>query len=191
MAIITTSCTVQDAGIDIETSIEVNECEESGSTNCVADVTVSQLAMTITSANPIRPFSAQGDCISNVTNPSPDPFFEQVVTPNRLYCFDISGYCNEGTNASASVVIVNPPSFIRTPLQNDLVSNVIAECNRGRFRARIAADFESLPLTTLCQRQTIELELIGKTINDEEERNPSQARKFVDILASAHYDCSN
>jgi hypothetical protein len=185
------SCTVDESGLDIESSIDVNECEASGSSNCVTLPGSNGLELNILSANPQRPFSPQGDCVANEGNPAPDPFDNPTVTPNRSYCFDISGTCNEGSNASASVIIVNPPAFIRTPLTGSLISPVIADCVRGRFRAQIEADFTTEPDTVLCQRHTIELELVGKTINDEEERNPAQARKFMDISAQNHYDCNN
>lgn len=186
------SCTLQEEGTDIETSVNIDECEASGSTNCVIDTSTSELSMNITSSNPLRAFSGQGDCVSNESNPDPDPFNNPGATPNRLYCFDISGTCNEGQNASASVVIVNPPPFIENPLQGALVSNVIADCVRGRFQGQIAANFTGLDASQfLCQRHTQEFELIGKTINDEEERNPAQARRFLDIQANEHFDCSN
>ena len=184
------ACGAQEKGVNFEPS-NVNECENSGSSNCVNDTASSFLSMAITSANPQIPFSAQGDCLSNETLPDPDPFNKPAVNLNRLYCYDISGTCNEGKNASASVIIVNPPKFIKTPLHQSLVSNVIAECIRGRFRAQIAADFGPEPDNVLCQTHTLEFELIGKSINDEEEKNPSQARKFMDIRANAHYNCNN
>lgn len=186
-----TSCTVQEDGVNIESSVDVDECEASGSTNCVSDPGSNGLELNILTSNPQRPLSPQGDCIANEGNPSPDPFDSPTVTPNRSYCFDISGTCNEGTNASASIIIVNPPSFIRTPLEGSLISPVIADCIQGRFRAQIEADFTGEPDSVLCQGHTIELELVGKTINDEEQRNPAQARKFMDISAQNHYDCNN
>lgn len=205
------SCTVIEDGIDIESSVDVDACKESGSTNCVVDGQQSRLSMTIRSQNPIRPFSLEGDCFGaeapkgldprpyDPTNPSPSAnlypvpaYANELLTtkPDPLYCFDVSGDCNEGSNATASVVLRSAPSFF-----DNINPEVIAECKRGRFKGQLAARFPIDGLgpgeqSSVCKRYTIELELVGKSINDEEERNPSQARSFVDILATSHSLCS-
>jgi len=189
----TSACTVSESGVDLSSTQteDVSECEQSGSTNCVEeDLTgFSTLSMSILSPNPLRSTAATANCsesgLIRGINPVPGSRLR-----NQTYCFDISGVCNEGKNASASVIIVNPPNFIQTPGETSLISNVVGECNRGRFQVRIAANFFSLDRSILCQSHTIELELIGKSINDEEERNPAQARKFLDISAASDYACS-
>lgn len=188
------SCTVSESGVDLSSTQteDISECEQSGSTNCVPeDLTgFSTLSMSILSPNPLRSLAATANCAESglIRGINPIPGF---ALRSMSYCFDISGVCNEGKNVSASIIIVNPPSFIQTPGENSLISNVIGECERGRFQARIAANFFSFDRSILCQSHTIELELIGKSINDEEERNPAQARKFLDISAASDYSCSN
>lgn len=195
------SCTLSEDGLDLESTLDVDACKKSGSTNCIVEEGKSQLSMTIRSDNPIRPFSIEGDCFGaeapngldpipynpTAPNPSaniyPQPANNTVIEP--LYCFDISGDCNEGNNETASVILKSAPSYF-----NGINPNVIAECKRGRFKAQLAARFP-IDRSQICKRYTLELELVGKSINDEEERNPSQARSFVDVLVTSHSLCTD
>jgi hypothetical protein len=176
LLLVLSSCTVQESGVDLSSTQteDISECEQSGSTNCTAeDLTgFSTLSMSILSPNPLRSTAATADCNQNGLIKGINPIPGSVIR-SMSYCFDISGVSNEGKNISASIIIVNPPNFIRTPGENSLISNVVGECERGRFQARIATNFFSLDRSILCQSHTIELELVGKSINDEEERNPA------------------
>ena len=71
LGLVLLSCTVQNRGVNIETSVDASECEQSGSENCVVDLGTSGLELSILSDNPHRPFSPQGDCIANENNPDP------------------------------------------------------------------------------------------------------------------------
>lgn len=171
LLVVMSSCSLQEEGVNLESEVKVDECKKSGSTNCVTDSKAAQLELNIRTRT-IQSKSTKGDCAAS------NGGLQNDLANAQLYCFDIAADCSEGTNETAYLVVTN---HNLPPTQN--FPAILGRCVRGRVNAQITVDFSGVNETSTKQVYRLELELIGKTITNEEVTNPAFARKFVDIQA--------
>lgn len=162
-------CSIDETGTALSDLDSPSECEQSGGKFCDIDANQVELELIITNTgNPVRSEATTGSC-GGVSPSGPN---------SGIYCFDIAGTCNEAGLASAVIV---GRAFGG--------SEVLGTCTRGRFRVQYQHTFTA---SEFCLEHNLELELIGKRIDNTEVRNPSRARKSIFIAAATenHPDCA-
>ncbi|MGH1468526.1 MAG: hypothetical protein ACRBBP_06565 [Bdellovibrionales bacterium] len=168
-------CTVDEQGVDIA-SVDADECEESGGLHCSADGSTVDLELNIKTGNPIDTRSANGDCDGDNNR----DFAGDLLTGTDIYCFDVSGTCNEAGLDLASVIA-------KTSLDDFNASFNLGSCKRGKFHVQLRVQL--LP-GDLCRLHTLKLELIGKKADGTEVIQPAKARDEVGFKVSNHENCT-
>lgn len=170
-----TSCTVSEEGIQTS-QINADECEKSGGEFCSVEGTAVDLELIIKTVPPIRSASASGDCNGNANRTTNG---DKPTVDNNIYCFDVSGDCNEGGLDTAAVVA-------KTSLDGLVSSNNLGSCKRGRFHVQLRVQ---LSPTNICRQHTLELELVGKKLDGTEVRQPAKAKKRIIFQADNNENC--
>lgn len=172
--ILFSGCTIDEQGVD-PASVDASECEKSGGQNCSVDGSEVDLELNIETSSPMDARSAAGDCNGEDNR----DFDGSLITDNDMYCFDVSGTCNEAGLDLASVVA-------KTSLDDFATSFNLGSCKRGKFHVQLRVQ---LLTPALCKLHTLKLELIGKKADGTEVVQPAKARDEVGFKVSNHEEC--
>ncbi len=153
-------CTIDQAGTVDPSSVNADECAESGGEFCSIDGSSVALELIIKTTSPVTPKSIEGDCNGD------------ALSPLNEFCFDVSGDCNEaGLDLAAIVATADISGAVETVN--------LGSCKRGRFHVQLRLILNPVDRGIL---HKVDLELVGKKADGTEVRQPAKAKKTIHIL---------
>lgn len=179
------SCTIDEAGIETST-IDADECEASGGEFCSIDGSSISLELIINTTKDMTSDSANSNCNGN-TDRDADGILGDIDENGNdgddvdedIFCFDISGDCNEAGLDLAAIVAT-------TSISGSAESANLGSCKRGKFHVQLRLKLET---ALRCLSHQVEIELIGKKADGTEVRQPARAKKTIFVKVQDHPDC--